>query len=179
MVNDDFWVALDVIEQGYRVAYEPRARALDPAAASLGAQWERRTRIVSGGLQVLARRRRQLRPSAGLVAAELWGHRLVRLSVSPLSHLALLALSATKVRSSALARTFLLANLFACAGLAAGARAAESPPRDASTGSSARRLLAVAFSGSGQVMFLQAVALGGMVRYARGDRPTMWSTVER
>jgi hypothetical protein len=28
-------------------------------------------------------------------------------------------------------------------------------------------------------MFLQGVALGGMVRYARGDRPTMWSTVER
>ena len=36
-----------------------------------------------------------------------------------------------------------------------------------------------ATAGAGQVMFLQGVALGGMVRYARGDRPTMWSTVER
>ena len=179
VVNDDFWVALDVIEQGYRVAYEPGARALDPAAESLGAQWERRTRIVSGGLQVLARRRRQLRPSAGLVAAELWGHRLVRLTVSPLSHLTLLALSATKMRSSALARAFLVANLFAGVGLVTGARGAGSPAKDASTGAGPRRLLAVALAGSGQVIFLQAVALGGMVRYARGDRPTLWSTAER
>jgi len=179
VVNDDFWAVLDIIEQGYRVAYEPRARAIDPAVTSLSAQWERRTRIVSGGLQVLVRRRRQLRPSAGLVAAELWGHRLVRLTVSPLSHLALLALSVTKLRSSALARAFLLANLCACAGLVAGTRMAQPPVPDESTGHAPHHLLAVAFSGAGQVMFLQAVALGGMVRYARGDRPTMWSTVER
>jgi len=99
--------------------------------------------------------------------------------VSPLAHLALLALSVTKLRSSTLARAFLLANLCACAGLAAGTRVAEPPAPDESTGHAPHHLLAVAFSGAGQVMFLQAVALGGMVRYARGDRPTMWSTVER
>ena len=37
VATDDFWAALDIIEQGYRIAYEPRARALDPAAASLAA----------------------------------------------------------------------------------------------------------------------------------------------
>jgi len=42
-----------------------------------------------------------------------------------------------------------------------------------------RHLLAAAAAGAGQVMFLQGVALGGMARYVRGDRPTMWSTVER
>ena len=176
---DDLWAGLDIIEQGYRVAYEPAARALEPAGASLADQWERRTRNVSGALHVLVRRRRQLRPSAGLVAAELWGHRLARFTVSPLAHLALLALSANKMRSSALARAFLLANALACVGLVAGSRVAEAPAQDASSGSSPRRLLLVAFTGSGQVMFLQAVALGGMARYARGDRPTMWSTVER
>ena len=30
VATDDFWAALDIIEQGYRIAYEPRARALDP-----------------------------------------------------------------------------------------------------------------------------------------------------
>jgi hypothetical protein len=40
-------------------------------------------------------------------------------------------------------------------------------------------LLAAASAGAGQVMFLQGVALGGMLRYVRGDRSTMWSTVER
>ena len=176
--TDDLWAALDVMEQGYRIAYEPRARALDPPAGSLAAQWERRTRIVSGALQVLSRRRRQLHPSAGLVAAELWGHRGVRVTISPLSHLALLALSATKVRSSALARVFLLANLCACAGLVVANRAG-APPEQNAFAATPRRLVVAASAGAGHIMFLQAVALGGMVRYARGDRPTMWSTVER
>jgi len=39
--------------------------------------------------------------------------------------------------------------------------------------------VAAASAGAGQVMFLQGVALGGMARYVRGDRSTMWSTVER
>jgi cellulose synthase/poly-beta-1,6-N-acetylglucosamine synthase-like glycosyltransferase len=175
---DDLWAGLDIIEQGYRVAYEPRARALDPAAPSVAAQWERRTRNVSGALHVLARRRQQLRPSAGLVAVELWGHRLARFTVSPLAHVALLLVAGSKVRTSRLARAFLVANVIACAGLVAGDRVRE-PTGDASTGPTPRRLLAAAAAGAGQVMFLQGVALGGMVRYARGDRPTMWSTVER
>jgi cellulose synthase/poly-beta-1,6-N-acetylglucosamine synthase-like glycosyltransferase len=175
---DDLWAGLDIIEQGYRVAYEPRARALDPAAGSLGVQWERRTRNVSGALHVLVQRRRQLRPSAGLVAAELWGHRLARFTISPLCHLALLALAASKVRSSALARIFLLANACACAGLMASARVGE-PANDAAAEPERRNLAATVVAGAGQVMFLQGVALGGLVRYVRGDRPTMWSTVER
>jgi cellulose synthase/poly-beta-1,6-N-acetylglucosamine synthase-like glycosyltransferase len=175
---DDLWAGLDIIEQGYRVAYEPRARALDPAAPSLAAQWERRTRNVSGALHVLARRRHQLRPSAGLVAVELWGHRLARFTVSPLAHVALLLVAGSTVRTSRLARAFLVANVIACAGLVVGDRVGE-PTGDASTGPTPRRLLAAAAAGGGQVMFLQGVALGGMVRYARGDRPTMWSTVER
>ena len=101
VATDDFWAALDIIEQGYRIAYEPRARALDPPAASLAASWERRIRSVSGALHIMVRRRRQLRPSAGLVAAELWGHRLSRYTVSPLAHLTLLVMAVTKVRSSA------------------------------------------------------------------------------
>ena len=32
VATDDFWTALDVIEQGYRIAYEPGALALDPPA---------------------------------------------------------------------------------------------------------------------------------------------------
>ena len=178
VATDDFWAALDIIEQGYRIAYEPRARALDPAADSLAVSWERRIRSVSGALHIMVRRRRQLRPSAGLVAAELWGHRLVRYTVGPLAHLTLLVMAATRVRSSPLARGFLLANLCACAGLVVGTQAGE-PGEDAPVGPEPRRLLAAAAAGAGQVMFLQGVALGGMVRYARGDRSTMWSTVER
>jgi len=178
VATDDFWTALDIIEQGYRVAYEPRARAIDPAAESLSASWERRTRSVSGALHIMSRRRYQLHPSAGLVAAELWGHRLVRYTVGPLAHTALLVMAVAKVRSSTLARLFLFANAGACMGLVT-----QKPTGDVSENASAAgragELLLKASAAGGQVMFLQGVALGGMVRYARGDRSTMWSTVER
>jgi poly-beta-1,6-N-acetyl-D-glucosamine synthase len=179
VATDDFWAALDIIEQGYRIAYEPRARALDPPAPSLAASWERRIRSVSGALHIMVRRRRQLRPSAGLVAAELWGHRLSRYTVGPLAHLTLLVMAVTKVRSSALARAFLLANMAATGGLVASAARAGVQTNDAEAGVTPRRLVVAAAAGAGQVMFLQAVALGGMARYVRGDRSTMWSTVER
>ena len=179
VASDDLWTALDINEQGYRVAYEPRARALDPAAGSLSAQWERRTRMVSGALYVASRRRRQLLPSAGLVAAELWGHRLVRYTVSPLAHLALVVLATSKVRSSALARAFLLAHLCAGAGLAAEARARATPEAPEGAVTPGRHPLAAASAGAGHVLFLQGVALGGLARYLRGDRQTKWSTVER
>jgi len=178
IATDDFWAALDIIEQGYRIAYEPRARALDPAAASLGVSWERRIRSVSGALHIMVRRRRQLRPSAGLVAVELWGHRLSRYTVGPLAHLTLVVMAVAKVRSSTMARAFLFANLAASAGLVVGAQAGE-PMDNTFAGARPRGLLATASSGAGQVMFLQGVALGGMVRYVRGDRSTVWSTVER
>jgi hypothetical protein len=79
-----------------------------------------------------------------------------------------------------LGRAFLLANLAATAGLVASAGAeAVGGGEDGSEQSTPRRLLTTASAGAGQVMFLQGVALGGMVRYVRGDRSTMWSTVER
>ena len=61
--------------------------------------------------------------------------------MSPLAHLTLLVMAVTKVRSSALARAFLLANLAASAGLVAGAGAGERM-ENAPEGATPRRLLA-------------------------------------
>jgi hypothetical protein len=171
---DDLWTALDIAERGYRVAYEPTARALEPSLP-LAQQWERRTRTIAGALHVIAQRRRQLRPSSGLVAAELWGHRLVRYTVSPVSHVALLVLAVTKARSSVLARVFLLGHVAAGASLLAESRT-EARGDDARAPS---HPVTTAVAASGHVVFLQAVALGGLARYLRGDRQTKWSTPER
>ena len=96
----------------------------------------------------------------------------------------LLVVALTKVRSSSLARLFLLGNAIACAGLVLDARPDDAPggagaSHDATDSSKARRLVLGATAGAGQVMFLQGVALGGMARYARGDRSTLWAKVER
>jgi hypothetical protein len=170
---DDLWTALDLVERGHRVAYESTARALEPPIP-LALQWERRTRTIAGALHVIAQRQNQLRPSSGLVAAELWGHRLVRYTVSPVSHAALLALALTKARSSVLARVFLMGHV--CAGAALLAEAQRDATGD---GSAPTPAVMTAVAASGHVLFLQAVALGGLARYLRGDRQTKWSTPVR
>jgi hypothetical protein len=177
---DDLWAALDITEQGYRIAYEPEAKAIDPPVGSLTVQWERRTRNIAGALHVFARRRRQLRPSAGLVAAEIWGHRLVRSTLGPLAHVGLLGIALRRVRSSRIARLFLLGHLLAAAALLW--TATQSVEGHSGTDQEVRRsprVLVTATAAAGQVLFLQAVALGGLLRYLRGDRRTTWSTVDR
>lgn len=166
IASDDLWTALDVCEQGYRIAYEPDAKAYEPPARMLRQEWERRTRIASGALHVFGRRRQQLKPSGGVVAVEIWGHRVVRYTVAPLAHVGLIALAARRARMSRLARFFLFGHLVA--GLALWRRATD-PERPRG------KVLSILSEG----MFLQAVAIGGMVRYLRGDRRTKWPRAER
>jgi glycosyltransferase involved in cell wall biosynthesis len=162
---DDLWSALDLSERGWSIRYEPEAQAIDPPSSSLSDQWERRTRNVAIAMYVFRQRRHQLGPSGGLVAAEIWGHRLGRYTVSPLAHAALLGLAASRARSSRLARLFLT-------GHAVGLWGLYRPPRG-------RLWWRAPIQMTSQVLFLQGVALGGLGRYFMGNRETTWTTVER
>jgi cellulose synthase/poly-beta-1,6-N-acetylglucosamine synthase-like glycosyltransferase len=163
--SDDLWTALDLCERGHLIAYEPAARAMEAATGlTMRQAWERRTRIVAGGLHVLVRKRSLLHPAAGLVAAELWGHRMWRYTMSPLAHVALLAASVRSARRSPAAAAFVAVHIVAAAGLW-------------------RRSSGKSVGGLGgalsDVLFLQAVGIGGIIRYARGDRVLTWPTVSR
>lgn len=195
---DDLWMALDIADRGHRIAYEPGAKAFEPPVYTLGQSWQRRTRIAAGALHALRRRRSQLGPSGGLMAVEAWGHRLTRYTVTPLAHVALLAIALRRARTSRLARLFLAGHVVAAGSLACTAAA---PPAAAvSTGpgtgagadgvagaapgavpsgpaAAGAKVAARAAHGLGQAVFLDAVALGGMARYLRGDRLTHWQIV--
>lgn len=161
---EDLWLALDVLEAGYRIAYEPDAIAVEDASASWRDDWERRTRVVSGVLDVLWRRRWLLLPTHGALAVQLWGHRLVRSSLGPVAHLLILLIAAAKWRVAPEARVTLCAH---AVGLVAAVR-------------TQRRVRQTALERViGQALFLQAVALGGLVRYLRGDRPALWAKPPR
>jgi cellulose synthase/poly-beta-1,6-N-acetylglucosamine synthase-like glycosyltransferase len=156
---DDLWLALDVIEQGLRIVYEPSAVALEAPGESWRADWERRTRVVSGALDVLLRRRRLLDPRSSPVALELWGHRLARQSAGALAHAALVGWALVRATRSRPAAVFVLAHLAAARALRRFVR-----------GEPVSRPEALA----AQVLFLQLVALGGMGRYLRRDRLALW-----
>ena len=167
IATDDLWTALDLSERGYRIAYEPSAVAVDPPVRSLADQWERRTRSVAGAMHVFNRKRHLLGPGGGLVALEIWGHRLARYTVVPLSHVGLLALALRRARSSWPARGFLLLHAPAVAAIWRWAKDPDRPPRGAVTAALASSV------------FLNAVALGGLWRYARGYRSTKWPRIDR
>ena len=163
LIVDDLWLALDVIAGGNRIVYEPRAVATEQGSLGLGQEWERRTRNVAGALDAIWRRREMLRPDSP-IAAQLWGHRLVRLSFGPIAHAALVGLALESAPRSRLARLFL-------AGHAAGAVALLRKSRGHDL-SLPERLLA-------QVLFLQAVGLGGTGRWLSGSRSGLWHKEER
>lgn len=160
---DDLWIALDVIENGSRVVYEPDAVATEDPNESWREDWERRTRVVSGAIDIFVRRRRLLGPDSR-VAPELWGHKAVRSSLGPVAHLLLLLVALRRMRRSAPALAFVLAHALAIQALARRLGGHEV--------TRAERL-------AGQVLFLQAVALGGLARYLRRDRPALWPKLER
>ena len=162
--NDDFWVALDLMERGLRVTYEPRAVVREESIGTLRLSWERRTRVLSGGLWVMWRKRALLDPRRGLVSAQVWGHKLWRSTVGPLSHLVLLLVAVRHVPSSRLARVVVAGHLAAAASL---------PAQEAGV------RLPLPMRVGAQVLYLQAVALGGLIRCLRGDRVLRWEKPAR
>lgn len=162
--NDDLWIALDLMDRGHRVAYEPGAVVREDTIGGLSLSWERRTRVLAGGLYVIWRKRHLLDPRRGLVSAEIWGHKLWRSTAGPLSHLALLGLAVASARTSRSARAFVAAHAVAAlAGWAQGRGSA----------------LPLPLRIGSQVLYLQAVALAGVLRWARGDRVLRWDKPAR
>ena len=56
-ILDDVLVPMRIARRGYRVVFEPRARAYDKAPGSLGREFARKVRTISGNFQLFARER--------------------------------------------------------------------------------------------------------------------------
>jgi hypothetical protein len=156
---DDLWLALDLIEGGGNILYEPSARSEEPESPDLGADWRRRTRVVIGTLDVLWRRRSLLVPGSSPATPQLWGHRLVRSSAGPMAHAALLALALRQAPRNPAAATFAGAHAWGATLLLRRLR-----------GQRLGRLEAAV----AQVLYLQVVGAAGTVRFLRGERPVFW-----
>lgn len=164
VTNDDLWIALDIIERGYRVVYEPSAIAFEEPGSHLKADWERRTRVVAGMLHVIWRRRTLLFPRRFPAADQLWGHRLLRATAGPLAHVVLLIRSLAAFRRSRIARLFLTLHLWAAFALYRQ--------------SNLRRMGRLE-KPAAQILFMQCVGVGGMARALRDRRLALWPKPDR
>lgn len=78
LINDDAAITFDIVRQGYRVVYEPRAVSREPASIRLEDDYFVKVRMVSGGFQTLAFYRRFLFPPRSIFALAFLSHKLLR-----------------------------------------------------------------------------------------------------
>jgi poly-beta-1,6-N-acetyl-D-glucosamine synthase len=94
---DDVLIPLRIVRRGYRVLFEPRARAYDQASTTAGIEFERKVRTLAGNFQLFAREPWLLNP----VSNRLW--------LQTLSHKGCRLLGPMCLAAAAAANLFLLA----------------------------------------------------------------------
>lgn len=77
-IVEDFVLTMRLLERGYRIRFEPEARATEPACPSARAEMVRKIRIGAGNFQALGLTYRLLHPRQGLRAFAYWGHKVLR-----------------------------------------------------------------------------------------------------
>jgi cellulose synthase/poly-beta-1,6-N-acetylglucosamine synthase-like glycosyltransferase len=80
---DDVLGPMRVVRRGYRVLFEPAARAFDRVAASARDEFRRKVRTIGGNFQLFARHRWLLSPRANRLWLQTVSHKVLRL-LSPL-----------------------------------------------------------------------------------------------
>ena len=108
-VTDDFAISTAVVEQGYRLVFEPDARAWEETAPKAAGEFRRRVRLMTRGLRGVALRRRLLNPFRyGFYSHVLFTHKVLR-RVVPLALPILLLTSLLAWEESAFFRFAFLA----------------------------------------------------------------------
>lgn len=92
-VTDDFFISTGVVEQGFRLVFEPDARAYENAIPAAAREFSRRVRLMTRGLRGVSLRRSLLNPFRyGFYSVVLFSHKILR-RLLPLALLLLLASS--------------------------------------------------------------------------------------
>jgi biofilm PGA synthesis N-glycosyltransferase PgaC len=82
-------IPLRIVRQGFRVLFEPGARAFDSASASARQEFSRKARTIAGNFQLFSRERWLCDPRRNRLWFAALSHKGLRLTI-PLLHLALL-----------------------------------------------------------------------------------------
>ncbi|WP_138993894.1 glycosyltransferase family 2 protein [Larkinella sp. C7] len=175
-ILDDFIISLRIAGQGYRVAYEPDAYAMERPSFSIVDEQKRKIRIAAGGFQSIVRLTYLLNIFRyGWLTFEYVSHRAMRWAVAPLClPLIFLANAWLAVRELGIDPSgqygwtvlFVLQCIFYAAAWV-GYRLEKKNLR--------WKLLFVPF----YFTFMNVCALAGLVRYLKGNQSGTWEKVRR
>lgn len=93
-ILDDFMISMRLVQDGYKVEYEPAARASETASQNVKEEFKRKVRIGAGGFQSIVRMAGMLNIfKHGLTSFVYTSHRVMRWAIAPFCLLALLPIS--------------------------------------------------------------------------------------
>lgn len=81
IINDDFYIAMQVVRAGYRLVYVPEAVSTERVSPSARDELIRRTRINAGRYQIIARARQILPLDQPLLLWQFFSHKVLRVLV--------------------------------------------------------------------------------------------------
>jgi len=174
VINDDQWLAHQVIKGGHRVAFRPEAVSTEAVSGSAAAEAERRSRMVAGQWQVFGRLHREIPWRRPLVAWMLLSHKIFRPLV-PFAMIAALVAAVAAVATAAEGGAFALGNPWGVTALGAQVAfyAAAAMPK------MLRRLVGRAGYLPRFLVDSNAAALRGLWRHVTGGQSAAWERVPR
>ncbi len=113
---DDVLIPLRVVRRGYRMVFEPDARAYDDASSSALQEFVRKTRTIAGTFQLMAREGWLLNPLQNRLWFETISHKVLRVAL-PMFHLSVLASNIVLADSGFFGMTLTLQVMFYVAGI--------------------------------------------------------------
>lgn len=83
-IIDDHMIAMRIAENGYIIAYEPEAYAMETASADTKEELKRKIRIAAGGIQSIFRLKKSANPfNYPLLTFQYISHRVLRWTITP------------------------------------------------------------------------------------------------
>lgn len=164
VINDDAFLTLAVVLQGYEIGYEPAATSMEEASALITEDFRVKVRMVAGGYQFLAMYWRDLM-GTGWFAFKFASHKILRW-LMPLFLIALLSISTLRFEEWPYALLLVAQILFYGA---ASVGALMPSIRQAS------KLVYVPF----YFTTMNLAAFVGLARFLRGRQSVLWSKAAR
>jgi len=113
---DDVLIPLRVVRRGYRVVFEPEARAYDGASSTALQEFVRKTRTIAGTFQLMAREGWLLNPLQNRLWFETISHKVLRVAL-PMFHVSALASNIVLANSAFFGMTLALQVIFYAAAI--------------------------------------------------------------
>ncbi len=112
-VIEDFVLSMKLVEEGYRIVYEPNAYAEEEPTSQISDEYKRRARIAAGGFQSIIMLKKLLNPfKYRIISFQFLSHRVLRWAVVPFLLPTVLILNSLLAAGTVYLNLLLLQSLF-------------------------------------------------------------------